>query len=324
MDINKKDLTELIRNKAGETGFELCGFAPVSILHENGEILKKWCDAGMNAGMEYMAGNIDKRINPETLLPGARSVIVTGLNYFTERKQGGGDVPVISIYAYGKDYHEVIIKKLGQIADEISALRSGAVSKSYVDSAPVLEKAWAARAGLGWQGKHSVLINNKIGSFFFLGVILTTAELEYDSAAEDRCGSCTLCIDGCPVDAINDNRTIDARKCIAYLTIDNKAPVEKENIEKLGGRIVGCDRCQEVCPWNKIAVPHNHPEFEISDEFRNMTAGDWLNLSEDDHKRLFGHSAISRRKFGVFKQNVTNVTESLKPPSQPSPSWGKG
>lgn len=312
MDAYKGKLTGLIKNKARDLGFELCGIAPADILAENGEVLREWVASGMNAGMGYLSRDIEKRIDPGSLLPGAKSVIVTGLNYYTEKKQGGGDIPVISRYAYGRDYHEVIMDKLNLIVEYIGELNNNVESRAFVDSAPVLEKAWASKAGLGWQGKHSILVNSEIGSFFFLGVILTSLELEYDQPSEDHCGSCRLCIDTCPVDAINSNRTIDAKKCIAYLTIDNKVPVEKENIEKLGGRIVGCDRCQEVCPWNKHAVPHNHPEFEISEELRAMSAIDWLNLTKEDHKRLFSNSAISRRKYEVFIQNVTNVTKCLK------------
>lgn len=294
-----------------DLGFDLFGVARAVMLDENGGVLKSWLDAGMNAGMEYMTRNNDKRINPDLLFPGTKSVIVTGLNYFTERKQRE-DVPQLSIYAYGKDYHDVILSRLDALLDYIGTLCPGSSGRAFVDSSSVLEKAWASRAGLGWQGKHSVLVNNKIGSFFFIGGIFSTVELEYDQPTSDRCGSCNLCIEACPTKAINDNRTVDARRCIAYLTIDNRVPVAEEDVEKLGGRIVGCDRCQEVCPWNSHAKPHNHPEFEISDELRNMTADDWLNLSKEDHERLFGNSAVKRRKYEVFIRNVTNVTKSIK------------
>lgn len=311
-DTDKHIVSGLVRDKARELGFELCGIAPASLLKENEEVLREWLAMGMNAGMDYMGRNIEKRVNPETLFGGARSVIVTGLNYYTEKKQGGNGVPAISIYAYGQDYHDVILRRLDKIAGYINEISDGARSKGFVDSEPLLEKAWAMRAGLGWQGKHSLVVNSRLGSYFFLGVVLTNLELEYDHPAEDRCGTCDLCVKACPTDAINSNRTIDARKCIAYLTIDNKAPIGAEDIYKLGGRIVGCDRCQEVCPWNKFAELHNHQEFDIPEELRSMTADDWLNLTREDHKRLFGRSAISRRKYEVFIQNVTNVTKSLR------------
>lgn len=312
MDLQKKDITKLIKEKAVNAGFDLCGVAPAGLLEKNGEALKEWCASGMNAGMDYMSRNIEKRIDPSLLLPGVRSVIVTGINYFTERKQGGGNIPELSIYTYGQDYHEVILKKLKVVTDYINELDSASACKAFVDSAPFFEKPWAMIAGIGWQGKHSVLVNDKIGSFFFIGIILTTLGLEYNKPAADRCGSCSLCIEACPTAAINGNRTINAGKCIAYLTIDNKVPVPENEIEKLGGRLVGCDRCQEVCPWNNHAKPHNHPEFDISEELRTMTANDWLNLSKEDYQRLFRNSAIKRRKYEVFFRNVTNVTKSLR------------
>lgn len=318
-DSEKHIITGLIRDKARELGFELCGIAPASFLKENEEILREWLGLGMNAGMDYMARNIEKRVNPDALFEGAKSVIVTGLNYYTEKMQGGNGVPSISIYAYGQDYHDVILKKLEKISGFIFENNPGARSKGFVDSEPLLEKAWAMRAGLGWQGKHSIVINNRLGSFFFLGVVLTNLELEYDHPAEDSCGTCNECIKACPTGAINSNRTIDARKCIAYLTIDNKTSIAAGDIDKMEGRIVGCDRCQEVCPWNRSATRHNHPEFEISEELRLMTSADWLNLTREDHKRLFRNSAISRRKYEVFIQNVTNVTKSSPGGAQKSP-----
>ncbi|HLN21257.1 MAG TPA: tRNA epoxyqueuosine(34) reductase QueG [Bacteroidales bacterium] len=309
---NKHELTTLIKNKAKEAGFDLCGIAPAGILEENASILNEWCASGMNAGMDYMSRNIDKRADPSSLLPGVRSVIVTGLNYYTERKQGGGEVPVMSVYAYGRDYHEVVMKKLQKVIKCISEIDDSTTSRAFVDSVPFFEKPWAVKAGIGWQGKHSIVINEKTGSFFFIGVILTTLALEYDSPAADRCGSCNLCMEACPTNAINKNRTIDAGKCIAYLTIDNRNPVSDEDIEKLGGRIIGCDRCQEVCPWNRHAIHHKVPDFEISEELRKMTSEQWLNLSKEDYDRLFSHSAVRRRKFEVFIQNVTNVTKFLR------------
>lgn len=311
-DRDKHIISALIKDKSRELGFDLCGIAPSSLLKENEEVLRDWLASGMNAGMDYMARNIEKRVNPEALFEGAKSVIVTGLNYYTEKKQGGNGVPAISIYAYGRDYHEVIMRRLDILAGYISEISEGSRNKGFVDSEPLLEKAWAMRAGIGWQGKHSLVVNSNTGSFFFLGVVLTSLDLDYDQPAEDRCGTCELCIKACPTGAINSNRTIDARQCIAYLTIDNKTTIPQEDIKKLGGRIVGCDRCQEVCPWNKSATQHTHAEFDIPDELRTMTAADWLKLTREDHKRLFRKSAISRRKYEVFIQNVTNVTKSLK------------
>lgn len=310
---DKLELTRLIKTKISEAGFDLCGIAPVSKLEENSRVLREWCSAGMNAGMDYLSRNIEKRTDPQVILPGAKSVIITGINYFSERKQGGREVPILSIYAYGKDYHDVIREKLDPILQLISEEVPRSSCKSFIDSAPLFEKEWAVRAGLGWQGKHSIVINEKIGSFFFLGSILTTVELEYDGSQADRCGSCMKCIESCPAGAINGNRTIDARKCISYLTVDNREPVAEDDIPELGGRIFGCDRCQEVCPWNSKASPHDHPEFKLQEEVQQMDAIAWLDMTREDHKRLFRGTAVSRRKFEIFKQNVTNVTKSLRP-----------
>jgi epoxyqueuosine reductase len=244
------------------------------------------------------------------LFPGTKSVIVTGLNYYTAKKQTGNDVPVISRYAYGANYHDLIIAKLNKIIDFIKTIHPGAGCKSFVDSAPLLEKAWARKAGLGWPGKHSVLINRHIGSFFFLGIILTDLELENDIPNdEDLCGTCSLCIQACPTEAINGNRTIDTRKCIACLTIESKLPVDENIVPKLQKRIFGCDICQEVCPWNRRARQHSVDEFEPSAEFLAMTAEEWENLSLEKFKMLFKNTAIGRKKYDVFMKNVTNVTK---------------
>ena len=307
---DNKSISTLIREKAHESGFDLCGIAPSGVLNENGAVLAEWCKSGMNADMAYLSDNIEKRTDPGLLLPGARSVILTGLNYYTERKQGGNGIPVISKYAYGVDYHPVIMDKLYRIIDCIKDIHPESDNKAFVDSAPLLEKPWATRAGLGWQGRHSILINKKIGSFFFLGAIVTDLELEYDNPSiEDHCGNCRLCIDACPTTAINENRTIDSRRCIAYQTIESKMPVSDEISGKLSGMIFGCDICQEVCPWNKFSKPHTTPDFEISPELLLLTADEWKNLAKDQFKRLFKRSAIGRRKYETFLKNVTIVTK---------------
>lgn len=299
----------LIRDKAHELGFDLAGITPSATLTENGDVLRKWCTDGMNAEMNFLARDIEKRINPDMLLPGAKSVIVTGLNYYAEKKQGGNGIPVISRYAYGINYHDIIKEKLNNLITYMTGIVPGITAKSFVDSAQILEKAWAARAGLGWQGRHSILVNKNIGSFFFLGIILTDAELEYDEASDsDLCGSCRLCIDACPVNAINSNRTIDARRCIAYLTIESKTPVDENTAAKTGGRVFGCDICQEACPWNNKAEETGTEEFLISEALQKMTPEDWKTLSYENFKRLFRKSAVGRKKYDVFMQNVTNVT----------------
>ena len=307
--IRDSTLSSLIKDKAFELGFDLCGIASSKKLNEKKSILNNWCLSGMNGEMSYLGRNIDKRIDPSLLFPGAKSVIVTGLNYFSEMKQGGNGVPVVSRYAYGTNYHDVIVGKLNKLLNYIKGICPESEGHVFVDSAPILEKAWAQEAGLGWQGRHSILINKEIGSFFFLGIIVLNTGLDYDEASkEDPCSSCTLCIDSCPTGAINENRTIDVRKCIAYVTIESKAPAPDEIVSELEGRVFGCDRCQEVCPWNMKARPHNNPEFEISQELKGMTIEDWKKLTEDQFNRIFKKSPIVRRKYNLFMRNVTNVT----------------
>ena len=304
-----KTISALIKEKAHELGFDLCGIAASKILTEHETVLRDWCSSGMNGDMTYLSQNIEKRINPALLIPGAKSVIVTGLNYYSEKKQGWDGVPVLSRYAYGTNYHEVITSKLNKIVDFIKILRPEAEGKSFVDSAPLLEKAWAKEAGLGWPGRHSIVINNQLGSFFFLGIIVLDIELDYDEPySKDLCDSCRNCIDCCPTGAINENKTIDVRKCIAYLTIESKAPIPEVLIPKMEGRIFGCDKCQEVCSWNKKAKQHKNPEFEISEDVKMMSVEDWQNLTPEKFNILFKNSAIARRKYASFMRNVTDVT----------------
>jgi epoxyqueuosine reductase len=304
-----KTLATLIKEKATSLGFDLCGIAPSRPLAEHGPIIKNWCSAGMASDMTYLCRDHEKRTDPALLFPDVRSVILTGLNYFAEKKQGGIGIPEISRYAYGVNYHDVIREKLGEILEFIKSGSPGADGRCFVDSAPILEKAWAREAGLGWPGRHSVLINDRIGSFFFIGIILINRELDYDKPfAEDKCGRCRLCIDACPTGAINANRTIDTRKCIAYITIEAKSPIPSEMAADMQGRVFGCDRCQEVCPWNKAASPNTVPEFQLNPEILQMTAEDWKNLTKDQYKKLFRRSAVGRKKYAVFMDNIRIVT----------------
>jgi epoxyqueuosine reductase len=305
-----KTLSSLIKEKAIVLGFDLCGIAPSIVLREHESRIKNWCSQGMNGEMNYLCQNTEKRINPGFLVPGAKSVIVTGLNYYTARKQGGNGIPVISRYAYGSNYHDVIKGRLTKILAYIKSIRPEAEGKSFVDSSPILEKAWAGEAGLGRPGRHSIIINNKIGSFFFIGIIVLNIELDYDTPfGEDLCGACRLCIDSCPTQAINENRTIDVRKCIAYLTIENKGHVAEDIARKMEGRVFGCDQCQDVCPWNKNAQPHNNPEFEIPEELERMTSEEWQHLTREKFNKLFRRSAIARRRYERFMKNIEIVTK---------------
>jgi len=305
-----RNISLLIKEKARELGFDLCGITSSRPLTEREAVLKNWCAEGMNAGMNYLSRDFEKRISPEYLVPGAKSLIVTGLTYFTEKHQKEPGVPVLSRYAYGESYHNVIGRKLEALLSYIKSLNPQTEGRAFVDSAPLLEKAWAVEAGLGWQGKHSIVINNEIGSFFFIGILILNIEMEYDKPLkEEFCGSCTLCIEQCPTGAINENRTIDARKCIANLTIENRGPIPEDILPDIGGRVYGCDRCQEVCPWNNKARTQHTPEFDLPEEIEMMTREEWLGLSRDRFNMLFKGTAIERRKYDPFMRNVTDVTK---------------
>jgi epoxyqueuosine reductase len=305
-------LSKIIKAKTRELGFNICGIAKVRSLDENGPRLRSWIEAGMNDIMGYLARDIDKRLNPCSLFPDAKSVIVTGLSYYSEKMQYDPKAPVLSRYVYGADYHEVIAAKLEQLLRWIKNVRTGTEGKVLVDSSPIMEKAWGREAGLGWQGRHSILINREIGSFFFIGILILNFELDYDTPfSGDYCGKCRICINECPTKAINDNHTIDARKCIANITIERRGPVPEHLIPSLGGRIYGCDRCQEVCPWNNTGSCVTTPEFTLDKEISEMTAEDWKNLSEEAYLRLFGRSAMRRIKYEKLMSNIAAATRSV-------------
>jgi epoxyqueuosine reductase len=303
-----KNLSQLIKVKARSLGFDLCGIAEAKKLHNAETALIKWCNEGMHDKMNYLVRDTDKRTNPEILFPAAKSVIVTGLNYFTRNRQKNADVPVISMYALGKDYHDVVICKLNELLVYIKSVVPNAEGKAYFDNAPVMEKSWAVEAGIGWQGKHSIIINENIGSFFFIGILLLSIELDYDKPIlGEKCGTCSACIDNCPTGAINHDKTIDTRKCIANLTINSKGELPEQIIPLMKNRVYSCDICQEVCLWNKKAEEHKTPEFIISENLANMNKSDWLNLDEQQFEKLFSESPVRRVKFDRFKRNIEAV-----------------
>ncbi|NMC38613.1 MAG: tRNA epoxyqueuosine(34) reductase QueG [Bacteroidales bacterium] len=302
------NFSERIKIKARELGFDICGIARSRVLDEYGIFLESWVNAGMHDRMSYLAKDIHKRLNPDYLLPGAKSLVVTGLSYYSEVIQKEPDVPILSRYTYGTDYHDVIISKLNRLLEWIKNTFPETAGRSVTDSASILEKAWATEAGLGWQGRHSIVINKETGSFFFIGILILNIELDYDDPFNsDYCGNCRLCIDACPTGAINNDRTIDARKCISNLTIENRGPLPEKILPQMGRRIYGCDRCQEVCPWNTKAKFNNTPEFEPDPEIARMTREDWLALSEEKFAKLFGRSAMKRIKYSRFIGNIEAI-----------------
>jgi len=311
--IQKADLSSGIKQKAHELGFNICGIAKSRKLEEYGPRIKSWVDAGMNDIMGYLARDIDKRINPETIFPGAKSLVVTGVSYYSEKLQKDPNAPVLSRYTYGIDYHKVIKEKLGKLLDWIKSVIPEAEGKPFVDSSSLLEKPWAREAGLGWQGRHSILINREIGSFFFIGILILNIDIEYDPPfTEEYCGECRLCIDACPTGAINDNGTIDARKCIANVTIERRGPIPGELVPHLGKRIYGCDKCQEVCPWNKKAKVRKTQEFTINEEVAVMSPKQWKDLSKENFTRLFGNTAMARVTYEKLMGNIADALRSDK------------
>jgi epoxyqueuosine reductase len=305
-------LSELIKDKATELGFDLCGIAKPRRLSECESLLEKWCAEGMNDKMGYLTRDPQKRANPEVLFPGVKSIVVTGLNYYTDKRQKHPDVPLVSMYAFGKDYHGLITARLEELLSYIKKYVPEAEGLAFCDDAPVLEKPWAVEAGLGWRGKNSVIINEKIGSFFFIGELLLNIELDYDKPFEgEKCGSCRACIDNCPSGAINNDRTIDARKCIANLTIGNRGPIPEEIIPLMGRMVYSCDVCQEVCPKNVKAKPHSVKEFIISDELANMSKAEWLAMDKEKFDRLFRGTPVERVKFDRFKRNIEAISKNL-------------
>lgn len=285
-----------------------CGISKAGFLKEEAPRLEKWLKEGRHGEMRYMENFFDKRLDPTKLVEGSKSVISLLLNYFPEEKQRD-DSYKISKYAYGTDYHFVIkekLKKLMQfIQDEIGAVDG----RAFVDSAPVLDKAWAAKSGLGWIGKNANLLSKKTGSFFFIAELIVDLDLEYDTPVTDHCGSCTACIDACPTQAIVEPYKVDGSKCISYFTIELKEELPREMKGKFDDWMFGCDVCQDVCPWNRFSKPHNEPLFNPDPDLLSMTKKDWEEITEDVFRKVFKKSAVKRTKFSGLTRNVDFLKE---------------
>jgi epoxyqueuosine reductase len=299
-------ISNAIREEALRLGFTDCGFARAEAVPDDAERLRHWLDRGYHAGMEYMANYFEKRIDPTWLVKGARSVVSLLYNYYSDKLQHDPGAPILSKYAYGKDYHLVMKEKMSLLYDFINTNFGPVEGRSFVDSAPVLDRAWARQAGLGWIGKNSNLISRKAGSFVFIGELIIDLELEYNTLPEgDFCGSCTACIDACPTGAILPERTLDAARCISYQTIENKGSVPAELREKLSNRFFGCDICQDICPWNRKALLHGEPAFEPPEELLEMRADEWYNLERERYNRLFRHSPLQRVGYGKIRESIS-------------------
>jgi epoxyqueuosine reductase len=296
--------TYLIRTEAKRLGFDYVGVSKATFLEDEAPRLENWLNNNMHGQMSYMQNYFDKRLDPRLLVPGAKSVISLLLNYFPSENQVDDTAPKISKYAYGKDYHIVIKEKLNQLLEFIKENIGEVDGRAFVDSAPVLDKAWAKKSGLGWIGKNSNLINKSSGSFYFIAELIVDLDLEYDGAVKDYCGTCTKCIDACPTDAIIAPYVVDGSKCISYFTIELKENIPDDVKGKLENRMFGCDICQDVCPWNRFSKPHQEPLFKANEELLGMKKEDWIELTEETFKRVFKDSAVKRTKFTGLKRNI--------------------
>jgi len=282
-----------------------CGIAKADFLEEEAPRLETWLKKGMQGEMQYMENYFDKRLDPRLLVDGARSVISLGLNYYTDQIQLDPLAPKISKYAYGDDYHQVIKSKLKQLLDIINEKIGEVHGRAFVDSAPVLDKAWAKKAGLGWIGKNTNLINTKKGSFFFLAELIVDIELEYDvSSTADHCGTCTRCIDACPTEAIVAPYVVDGSRCISYLTIELKNEIPGEFKGKMDNWMFGCDVCQDVCPWNRFSVLNHEPAFQPEAGLLGMNKYEWEDITEDIFLKVFKNSPVKRTKYSGLKRNI--------------------
>lgn len=303
--ISKATYTQKIKEEAQRLGFMACGVAKARYLEEEAPKLESWLNQNYQGEMAWLANHFDKRLDPGKLVPGAKSVISLIFNYYPGKVQEDPQAPKIAKYAYGEDYHFVLKRKLKDlvhfIQDEIGEIDG----RVFVDSAPVMERKWAQEAGLGWQGKNTLLLNKKEGSFFFLAELILDLELEYDTAMQtDHCGTCTRCIDTCPTDAILQPNLLDASKCISYLTIELKDSIPNEFKDKMENWAFGCDICQDVCPWNRFSKPHQEEAFNPHPDLLSMSSGDWEDLSEEVFRELFRKSAVKRTKYLGLQRNL--------------------
>ncbi|QWX84065.1 tRNA epoxyqueuosine(34) reductase QueG [Cellulophaga sp. HaHaR_3_176] len=301
--IGKEKYTKMIKDEAKRLGFMSCGISKAGFLEEEAPRLEKWLKNNRNGEMQYMENHFDKRLDPRLLVDDSKSVVSLLLNYYPEEQQVG-DSFKISKYAYGQDYHHVIKTKLRQLQEFISEEIGEVGGRAFVDSAPVMDKAWAAKSGLGWIGKHSNLLTQKVGSFYFIAELIIDLELEYDHAVTDHCGTCTACIDSCPTQAIVDPHIVDGSKCISYFTIELKNEIPAAFQGKFDDWAFGCDVCQDVCPWNRFSKPHKEPLFNPNPDLLSMTKKDWKEITEDVFRKVFQKSPVKRTKFSGLQRNI--------------------
>ena len=308
--MNIEQDTHIVKDTAFELGFDFCGISKAGFLNEDARRLETWLSKGMHGNMDYMQKYFDLRTDPQKLVPGARSVITLLISYFPEQTQNTA-APKISKYAYGKDYHDIIREKLNHFFFLLKEKIGDIHGRGFVDSAPVLERSWAQKSGLGWIGKNGNLINKKQGSFFFIASLITDLELLADDAGvKDYCGTCTRCIDDCPTDAILPDKVVDGSKCISYFTIELKDALIPEKMKgQFDNWLFGCDVCQDVCPWNSFAKPATNGNFKPIPEILNFTTADWNELTEEKFKIIFKDSPLKRTKFSGIKRNLQFIQQ---------------
>ncbi|MEO5601395.1 MAG: tRNA epoxyqueuosine(34) reductase QueG [Cyclobacteriaceae bacterium] len=296
--------TDFIKATAHKLGFSFCGVAKAEFLHEEAPRLEAWLKKGYQGKMNYLENYFDKRLDPSLLVPGAKSVISLLYNYYPEKDLSQNEEYKIAKYAYGEDYHFVIKDKLKIFMDEIQRELGAVEGRAFVDSAPVMERAWAKKSGVGWIGKNSLLLNREAGSFFFLAELIVDLELVYDGPIQDYCGTCTACIDACPTDAITEPYVVDGSRCISYYTIELKEEIPASVKGKFDNWIFGCDICQDVCPWNRFSKAHQEQRFLPNEDLKSMTNNEWKELTHDVFQTVFKGSAVKRTKFEGLKRNI--------------------
>ncbi len=306
---NKLQYSSIIKQEAKRLGFDFCGISKAEFLEEEAPRLEKWLNSNMHGKMEYMENYFDKRLDPTLLVDGAKSVVSLLYNYYPEQTQHHTDAPKISKYAYGKDYHEIIKEKLKEFLHTLKEKIGDVNGRAFVDSAPVLDKAWAKRSGLGWIGKNANLINKQQGSFFFIAELIIDLDLNYDGPIADYCGTCTRCLDACPTEAIVAPYIVDGSKCISYLTIELKENIPTEFKNKMDNWAFGCDVCQDVCPWNRFSTTHHEVQFSNQTGLLDLTKDEWFEMTEDTFNYVFKQSAVKRTKYKGLKRNL----EFIKP-----------
>lgn len=305
-----QDITGQLKAKAISLGFSGIAVAKAEHMDEEARHLEQWLRSGYHGDMSYLADHFDKRVDPTKLVSGAKSVISLMYNYYSEAEQQDNEAPKVAMYAMGKDYHKVVKKKIIKLFKWMEEHIGAVEGRCFVDSAPILERDWARRSGLGWVGKHTLLINKNRGSYFFLGEIICDAELIYDMPAIDHCGTCTRCIEACPTDAISEEGyVVDGSKCISYLTIEVKDAIPEEFKGKMANYAFGCDICQQVCPWNRFSTPHNEPKFDAREPILALTKSQWIELTEETYQKVFEGTPVKRALYPKLRKNIDFITK---------------